>query len=969
MKVENYIPVIRNSSFIKLWFLLAPFLLIQCRPSQNELSEEVFANPAVEYRPMALWTWMNGYVDTTRLVYELEQMKEKGMRGALIWDIGALSDPEGLIPAGPAFLGDESLEYIQMALKTSKELGLNLGMSVASSWNAGGEWVDTSDAIMQLLNTRVIIEGPSNMPVEIGVPASNRGPAEAYSLITSIAVPWSENKTIDYSSVTPISLDNHTVDGKVIYWEVPEGKWEILSFFMCNTMQPIVVPSPNSNGLMIDHLSRKATENHFDHYFSRLGKITSPDLHLDFLFLDSYEVWPSTDWTPGFIEEFKSRNGYDPVPYLPLLKGYSGNDSILDNRFRGDYRRVVGDMMVENHFALTTEIANAHGVKAIAEGGHGGYPRVDPLKAMGHSDVPMGEFWNRQHYWVTKEASSAAHIYGKKVVASESLTGWMHWQHGPTDYKQLCDIAFCEGLNQIVFHTFSHNPEIAGKPGFVYHAGEHINVNATWWNMARPFMDYLGRCSYVLRQGNFVADVLLYYGDDVPNLVPPKRLDPNHTPDMPGLFPQWINDDSKCTHCGRPKPVNPGKLPGYDYDYVNDEIITTALRAEKGKLVLPHGQSYRVMMIPDRADISLEVLRSLEKLVFDGAVVLGPKPERSTSLKGYPDCDVEVKELAAKIWGNCDGKTVLSNQYGKGTVYWGKTMSEVLDELRIRPDFEVRGVDNCDRRIDYVHRQTGAEDIYFVSNSYETVQDFTAVFRVEGNRVPEIWDAETGLIQRAVEYKKTKEGITMELVMEPLASRFIVFRQKSTGTNDAGLPYDLQFGLRRTAPATGPVDLTANWEIRFDTIWGGPGSFRMDKLQSWTEAEDEGVKYYSGTATYTRGFTVAEDALAKGTEAYVVFEDIQEMARVSINGNDCGIVWLPPYKVNITRWLKPGENTISVQVVNTWNNRIVGDLTHPDGTQYTSTNAKTRRFRATSPLLKSGLMGKAEIVFTKKNEN
>lgn len=963
MKDGNIVLSIRNGSFIKLLLLLTPIILFQCRPAQNELSVEAFANPGVENRPLAYWAWHNGFIDTLRMVYELEQMKEKGMQGAFIWDVGALIDPDKVIPTGPAFLGDKSLGYISLALKTAERLRLNLGLITSSSWNAGGPWIEVPDASMELLSVSHIVEGLSTERIRIGVPQSNKGKAEKYSLITSLAIPHSDTRMIDYSLGTPVSLDSYTDGGKVINWEVPEGKWEILSFFICNTMQNLVVPSPNSSGLLIDHLSKRATRNHFDTILSRLNTISTPERRIKFLEVDSYELWPTTDWTPGFIEEFTSRYGYDPVPYLPLLKGYSGNDTLIDNRFRGDYRRLVSDLIVENHFAQGSEIANSQDMLLFAEGGHGGYPRVDPLKAMGHTDVPMGEFWNRQHYWVTKEASSAANTYGKKIVASESLTGWMHWQHGPTDYKQLCDIAFCEGLNQIVFHTFAHNPEIAGKPGFAYHAGEHINVNATWWEMARPFMDYLSRCSYMLRQGNYVADVLLYYGDDAPNLVPPKRLDPNQSPDMPGLFPQWIHDDNKCTHCGRDKPVNPGNLPGYDYDYVNAEIITTALRTEKGKLVLPHGQSYRVLMIPDRNDISLEVLRSLDELVYNGAVIIGPKPQRSTSLKNYPECDVEVQALAAKIWGNCDGKTVLSNQYGKGTVYWGKTMAEVLQELKIRPDFEVRGVDNCDRRIDYVHRQTETEDIYFVSNSYETAQEFTAVFRVSGNKVPEIWNAETGLVQQAIEYHKTKEGINVELVMEPLASRFIVFRQKSSNTNDPRLPYDLQFGLHQSSSIAEPVDLTSDWEIRFDALWGGPDTFRLDRLTSWTEAENEGVKYYSGTATYNRDFTIAKNALAKGTEAYVVFEDIQEMARVSINGNDCGIVWLPPYKANITRWLKPGENTISVQVVNTWNNRIVGDLNQPDGTQYTTTNVKKSRFRTTSPLLKSGLIGKAEIVF------
>jgi hypothetical protein len=957
--------LIKKGIIISVSFITA-FLLSQCKQPENVVSEDSFVNPPVENRPLAFWPWLNGFVDTSRMVYELEQMKDKGMQGAFIWDVGALIDPEKTIPAGPTFLGSESLDYISLALKTGCRLGLNLGMISSSSWNAGGDWIDEADAIKELLTVSQVVEGPSVKKISIGIPKSRRGETKVYSLITSIAIPYSENKEIDYSSSQVINLDGFTTENTTIEWNVPEGKWEILSFFMCNTGQNLVCPSPNSNGLMIDHLSKRANQIHFDTILTRLARISPPGHPLKYLEVDSYEVWHATDWTPGFIDEFKSRYSYDPVPYLPLLKGYNTKDSIVAKRFHGDYSRLVSDLMIENHFDLSTKMANKHGMKMFAEGGHGGAPRVDPLKAMGHTDVPMGEFWNRQRHWVTKEAASAAHIYGKKLVASESLTSWMNWQHGPTDYKQLCDVAFCEGLNQVFFHTFAHNPEIAGKPGFAYHAGEHLNVNATWWEMARPFMDYLSRCSYLLRQGNFVGDVLLYYGDEAPNLVPPKRIDPNYTPDMPGVFPHWFYDESKCPHCGMDKPINPGNLDGYDYDYVNAEIITTTLKAADGKLTLPHGQTYRVMMIPDRKDISLEVLKSLEKLVFDGAVIIGPKPERSTSLKNYPECDTDVKTIADKIWGKCDGKTILSNQYGKGTVYWGKTLQEVLKELKISPDFEVKGIDNCDRQIDYIHRQTATEDIYFVSNSSETEQSFTAVFRVDGNKVPEIWDAETGLVQRVVEYTKTETGISMELVMDPLASRFVVFRQKSAGENDADLSYDLQFGFHKAKKLSEPIDISSDWDLNFNTEMGGPESSRMDKLISWSDSDEEGVRHYSGKATYTRDFTVGEEALTKGTEAFVVFNDIQEMARVSVNGNDCGIVWLPPYKVNITPWLKPGNNTITVQVINTWNNRIVGDLTNPDKKQYTSTNVKTSKFKSNGPLLKSGLIGKAEILFLKK---
>lgn len=929
------------------------------------ISEEEFYNPSKEYRPLALWTWLNGYVDTTQLVYELEEMKDKGMRGALIWDLGALVDPDKRIPAGPPMLGAESLNYMDLALTTAKKLYLDLGWVAASSWNAGGEWVEPRHAAKELLHSSQLVEGPSQLKIDVLEPKSNRKSASQLTLLATIAVPFSEENSIDYSSRQPVLLDEFIEDGSIVNWTVPPGKWEILSYFMSNTGQHLVVPSPNSSGLIIDHLSKEATRSYFDSIFGRLAPITSKGNQFTFFMHDSYEVWEANDWSPTFLEKFRSVYGYDPLPYLPLIASHTSTDSLLSKRFLHDYNRLISDMMIENHFAQSTAIAEQKGIQMIIEAGHGGNVRVEPLKALGNSHIPMGEFWNRQRHWVTKEAASAAHIYGKQIVASESLTGWNHWQHGPTDFKQLIDIAFCDGLNQVVFHTFSHNPKIAGKPGFVYHAGEHINVNTTWWEMARPFMDYIARCSYLLRQGNYVADVLLYYGDEAPNLVPPRRLDPNYTPDMPGIFPTYFYDESRCPHCGRPKPVNPGHLLGYQYDYINEDVITSALEVQEGRFVLPHGQSYKVLVLPDREAISLEVLKRLEKLIYDGAVVIGRKPERSTSLKDYPAVDEAVKEIADKIWGKCDGEKILSNTYGKGTIYWGKTVQEVLDERSIPPDFEVTGIHNHDRHIDFVHRQMEGEDVFFISNSSHTQEKITGVFRVDQASIPEIWDAETGLIQREVNYTKVKNGLQLEMTLDPLASRFVLFRKHTSGNNDEALFYDLQEGYRGKLESAGrypSIDLSTNWDISFDPFWGGPTSVNMETLVSWSDKSDEGVSYYSGAADYTREFTIEEAALSPEIEAVVSFEEVQEMAQVVVNGNDCGIIWLPPYAARITPYLKVGSNTITVKVINTWNNRIVGDLRNPDKIPFTQTNAKSK-FTKNSPLLQSGLIGKAEIRF------
>ena len=946
--------------------ILTIFKFTQCDNDETtkgpDQLESGFKNPSTEYRPMALWTWMNAYVDQTQLVYELEQMKEKGMRGALIWDIGALMDPDKIIPEGPTFLGPESRENIALALNTADKLGLDLGMVAASSWNSGGTWIDVSNASKQLLTSKQVVTGPVKQTIKIQKPASGRGTPEIFTLVSTIALPHDNANEFDNSSVKTINLDDYNESDMELEWEVPQGKWDIISFFMANTGQTLACPSPASDGLIIDHLSKAATKEHFDAILDSLKMISTPEKKLKFLMLDSYEVWMADDWSPGFIEAFKTRFSYDPVPYLPVLAGYQSKDSVIGKRFEGDYRRLISDLMIENHYGYAMEIGNRNDFNVITEAGHGGAVRVDPLKSLGNSHIPMGEFWNQQRHWVTKEAASAAHIYGREVVASESLTGWNHWQHGPTDFKQLCDIAFCEGLNQLVFHTFSHNPEQAGKPGFVYHAGEHINVNATWWEMVKPFMDYLSRCSYMLRQGNFVGDALLYYGDEAPNLVPPKRIDPNYSADSPGQFPSYFGDESRCVHCGRPKPVDHGDLHGYDYDYVNADIITNSLSSENGKLVLPHGQSYRVLMLPDQESLSLEVLKKLEKLVQDGAIIIGRKPVRATSLKNYPDCDAEVKAIADRLWGDCDGRTILSNQYGKGTVYWGKTFKAVLEEQNIPPDFEVTGIDNSDWTIDHIHRQTATEDIYFVSNSSREPQEVTCAFRVEKSRVPEIWDAGTGMIQRVVDYTETEHGISIDFNLDPLASRFIVFRDNSTGKNDEDLTIDLQYGLSGKEEPKETIGLTDNWDLTFAPEMGAPESYQLTHLTSWTEIDEEGIQHYSGKAIYHREFDLSAGAWSGETEAFVVFEDIQEMARVYINRQDCGIVWTPPYQARITPYLKVGTNTIRVEVINTWNNRIVGDLRNPNQEPFTKTNAKVR-FSEKSKLLKSGLIGEAKIIF------
>jgi len=340
------------------------------------------------------------------------------------------------------------------------------------------------------------------------------------------------------------------------------------------------------------------------------------------MYVCSYELSGST-WTPGFLAEFESRRGYDMTRYLPVLAGFVVENRQTTDRFDYDYRKTLGDLLVDAFYATATELSNQHGLQLCAEAGGPGPPLhqvpVSALDALGAVDIPRGEFWKDHDVWVVKETACASHIYGKRVVDMEAFTSWRHWQDGPFELKPIADRAFCDGTNHMTFHTSAHNPSATDRPGWVYHAGTHVGPSIAWWPMAGPWIDYLSRCSYLLQEGLFVADVCYYYGDQGFNFVPPKHIDPS---------------------LGY----------GYDYDVTNAEVILTRMAVKDGRLTLPDGMSYELLVLPDREDIDPQILARIEQLVHAGATVVGRKPTRSNGLEDYRRRDAEVREIVARLW-------------------------------------------------------------------------------------------------------------------------------------------------------------------------------------------------------------------------------------------------------------------------------------------------------------------------------
>jgi hypothetical protein len=872
----------------------------------QNLSDE-FVNPPDSYKPGAFWCWLNGNMTSTSITRDLEAMKSKGINRAEIWDVAAVRNPS-FIPAGGTFMGDESVKLIKHAIAEGKRLKMSIGIVASSGWNAGGSWVTPEWASKNLFVSEVEINGPQTISIDLpfpklpeGCPMKEDGKPVFYKEVSVLAVPFSADKKIESLSNIK-NLNSSFKDGK-LNWEVPQGKWTILRFVCSNNGQQLIVPSPNSNGLFIDFFDPEATKRHLKYFMDRLGVTTenSANAGLDYFEFDSMELAEGTPWTDAFPAVFRERRGYEIENYLPVLAGWDIKNTT--DRFLYDFKQTVSDQLIFSHYQTGTEFLKKYNAELVSESGGPGPPiwetcPVDALKALGSVSVPRGEFWiKHRNMFLIKEVSSAAHIYGQKIVDAESFTTWRRWKDSPFDMKKIVDRAFCEGLNNITFHTFaSTNPE-DGLPGRTYHAGFDMNPGTTWWDKSKPFIDYLTRCSYLLQQGLFVGDVCYYYGDQAPNFFP--------------LF-----------HDVPEKPRLKGLGKGYDFDVINSDIILNRMSVKDGRLVLPDGMSYAMMLLPDQIHMPLEVLKKIGELVKAGATVVGPRPTTVPGLKDWENENIALNQLADALWGKSDGQPVVENVYGKGRIISGLTPDEVLKRKGIVPDFSFTGTSD----IDFIHRTTVAGEIYFLRNESDEPVTSTCTFRVTGG-YPEIWDASTGDISRITDFSNEESGTSFEIGLPAHGSVFVLFSKE----NRSELPVfaDNKLGNKKTG-ISGP------WKVDFPPNWGAPPSVVFDQLISWTESDDNGIKYFSGTATYHNSFNVDAESVKK--KLILDLGEMRDVAEVFVNGKSAGILWKKPFQADISQFVKEGENELKIEVVNLWVNRMTGDMLSEPKDRYCKTN-------------------------------
>ena len=910
--------------------------------------DQEFATPPREARPYTYWMWV---ADAPRecITRDLEEFHARGIVGALIYSssMGPIWYPEHkVVLEGKEYRKVETDEYggkstgsdfdkmpswsdewraaVRFAAKEANRIGIDLGLAISTS--APRELVSNEFGQQQIEWSEASFEGPGLFEGTLPVPKITDS---KHSKKSSYGDPYHRDIVVLAFPDKPLVKADEVIDitksmdaGGKLRWNAPAGKWAIMRFTQVSSQ------FGNEKSVQLDGLSTEAMDKGWDAMMGRLLTEMTPEERkgLKFIEEDSWEAGHPT-WTKTFPEEFKKRRGYDLLPFLPALAGRVIGDQEFSKQIQHDHQLTIDDLIADHHYDYRRKLANAAGFPFYAEAAGPNMKQSNALKNSSRIDMAMAEFWmpsahrpSFERRFLLREAASANHIYGKKITLCEAFTSvGPHWEESPFRMKSTGDQAFCDGLNRVIFHASALSPRVSAKPGYTMWAGTHYEPGMTWWNQTPAFNDYLARCSYLLQQGLFAADALFYQGD-------------------------------KSGYTAVLKTVIPTLGEGYDYDHCNTEVLLTRLSVKDGRIVLPDGMSYRVLVLPDDLPMQLPALEKVASLINAGATVIGPRPTGMFGKPLKPGDTGKFEALVKRLWSGADSSAA-ENRLGSGRQVWGKTARQVLNELGVAPDFEHQGLSDAGT-IDWIHRtMSDGTEIYFVASRWEKPESVTCSFRVSGKQ-PELWDPVTGERRDATAFRQENGRTMVPLEFGPCGSAFVIFRKaigpKVNGTTATNYP--------TLKPR---LELGGGWDVSFDPKWGGPAKIRFDELTDWTKHADKGIKFYSGTAIYRKTFTLPA-APDKGRQLVLDLGEVREVAEVRVNGKDLGVVWTRPARVDIASAVKAGTNDLEVTVVNLWPNRLIGDAALPPEKRFSETNM--RKFVATSPLLPSGLLGPVQVL-------
>lgn len=923
--------------------------------AQAAALEAEFRAPVGAARPHAWWHWMNGHVSREGITQDLEAMQKAGLSGFTLFNVS-----EGTPPGPVVYMSEAWWELFRHTVAEAARLGLEMGVANCSGWSSsGGPWITPDRAMQEVVWTEHQVEGPAQFDEQLAIPepalgierdmARNPEMNKRYYVereqvrgyyrdIALLAFPapkgdfrlkdWKEKAGFakprlrcepDERSAPEAAVINPekilNLSGQMdkqgkLKWMVPPGKWTLLRMGYQPTGRKSHPASVGGEGLEVDKLSFAAVEFHWQHSvdkFLKAAREVGAASALKGVLIDSYEVGHQ-NWNTDFARNFRELRGYEIGGYLPALTGRIVCSVDTTEKFLWDFRKTLSELIARNYYGQFAKLSRQNGLELSAET-YGLYGNTDDFSVAGTPDVPTAEWWaldNRTDFVGTaKLASSAAHTYGKRLVGAEAFTGKPSraFEESPYALKAQGDYYFCRGINRISFHSFVHDPYSA-LPGLSLGAyGTRVDRRNTWWPFAHAWFDYLARCQALLQHGQFAADLLYFPGEEAPQVCAP-----------------W-------------QPP-----AGFDYDFCSREILGQ-LSVKDQFLELPTGMRYRVLVLPETRQMRGETLKKIEALVLAGATVVGPKPVRMPSLEGGQQEEKQVRQIAERLWGNCDGEKITLHKQGKGRVYWGKPVAEILKDLQVAPDFafELQGNNSFPATpypgngVDFIHRKTADADFYFVSNQHYEPKTIEAVFRVH-QRQPEIWHPDTGRLEAVSQFSATADGRTsLTLNLDPAGSVFVVFRKalKEEGT--------VAPSKGRKQLAAAPIELKGPWQLEFPSGWGAPEKVSLPKLICWTKHENLEVRHFSGIATYKTEFDFPAERLKNGRHK-LDLGDVQVAAEVTLNGINVGTLWKAPYATEVTEALRPGKNQLEIKVANLWVNRLIGDSQHPEDYEWRPSN-------------------------------
>ncbi len=965
--------------------------------------EQSFQTPPDSVKPWVVWIWINGNISHEGITKDLEAMKEVGINGFYWMEVsGPWWAPEGKIEAGSTAWH----EAMQWAIAEADRLGMEFALTVDFGYGTGGPHITPDISMQKLVWSQTKVQGGQKLNLQIDKPEIDKtlepvwlrpgqemnpevtnavDSIDSYRDISVFAVPTGklkkstlipENKkekiaeklrnvpglidvqndplmawdgrgwkthlppldfnadllALNPSDVVNLSMQMDT-NGNLM-WDAPRGDWTIIRLGYASNYH-ITRPSPYlAVGLECDRLHPRGIDTHFEHRLKPIIEAAGEKTErtLKYIHIDSWEAH-GQNWTLGFEEEFRKRRGYDITPWLPVLTGHAVDTKEKTERFLWDLRKTVSEVTIDNFIVRLKELIAPYGMKISNEP----YGRlcVNSLNYAANSDFIIAEFWTEreiidkfptfQDYWYhsMKGLASVANTYGKTRVGAEAFTGSRGWVDHPYLIKGMGDEAFCQGINHYIYHLFAHQAYNNMKPGLTHRKwGQHINRYQSWWNMGKPYFNYVARCQALLQKGRRIADVACIYLEGAP-----------------------LNFNN----------INFSLPLGYDYDFCTSEIIER-MTVKDGIIYLPNGVSYNYLVLPNSDRLSLPLIRKVQTLKKAGAKVYLQQPVVGTpGLEGYPKDDLQVK-IIAENW----------------EILPERGWENVFEVDNILPDFEGDS-------LMWIHRQTNENDFYFVANTKPKKIRRTCIFRTK-KKVVELWNPETGEMFEIGTIQREDGRAEVDLQFEPSQSWFVVFKENPSSQLTKGTPFMEWKEVK---------EILGSWELEFDDDWGPDDKQIFPELKSWSESSNEQVKYYSGTAKYFKEFDIPDNtfrALQEDAAGQIGLDlgKVEVMAKVKLNGKDCGIVWKPPYLVDISKAIKKGTNKLEIEVVNTWVNRMIGDeqlpldaewkdwetLTEwPDWFKkgeksltgrYTFTTA--RHYQKDSPLMPSGLLGPVKIM-------